>query len=298
MGSTANNCKAMNTRRILLVILGGFPGLAAVHADSTIDTVDRYSYGANIGWVNWKHDPSAPEGASLEPYLLRGRIYAANVGWIDLGDGVPDDGVFYSHTNGDWGVNHDGTGGLSGWAYGANIGWVRFDQGWKSPPRVDMKTGAMSGYAYGANVGWIGLDGLTTGVDEGTDSDGDGIADAWEFEMLADAGLTADLGIMDATSDSDGDGTSDLDEYAADTNPFDPGDWFRITSFVPDFTTSDVDLAWTHSPRRVYSVHSSTDLVTFVLEEDGILAGSTTLSMGSLPARLFFQVESGIPLAP
>lgn len=288
----------MKTTSILLAALGGVLALGMAHADSTIDSTDRHSYGANIGWLNWKYDPSAPEGASVEPYLLRGMVYAANLGWIDLGDGAPDDGVFYFHTSGDWGVNHDGSGGLSGWAYGANIGWVLFDQGWKSPPRIDMKTGAMTGYAYGANVGWVGLDGLITEIDEGADTDGDGIADAWEYEMLAAAGLAADLSTMTATSDSDGDGTSDLDEYAGDTDPFDAGAWLRITSFVPDFTTGDADLAWTYSPRRIYSVSSSTDLQTSSLEEDGICAGSTTISKGTLPARIFFQVESGIPLAP
>lgn len=283
-----------------LLALCGVVGATTAHADSTVHTSDRHAYGANVGWTNWKWDPATPEGASLEPYLLRGRIYAGNVGWIDLGDGAPADGIFYAQTGGEWGVNHDGSGGLSGWAYGANIGWVLFDPSQKAPPRVDLASGALTGYAYGANVGWINLEGVVTCVGEGTDSDSDAIADSWEYEMLAADGQSADLTILTSTGDADGDGVSDVDEYAADTNPFDPLEVLRITSVVPDVPLGEVELSWgTWSPRRVYTVNSSPDLQIWSLEMDDLFADTLTLVKGTpLPSALFFQVESAIPLCP
>jgi hypothetical protein len=71
--------------------------------------------------------------------------------------------VAYSNgSSADFGVNLDSSGYLSGFAYGANIGWINFQ--WHTPsdletdrPRINLSNGAFTGYAYGANVGWINL---------------------------------------------------------------------------------------------------------------------------------------------
>ena len=260
-------------------------------AGSTIDPTTRHGYGANIGWTDWQYDTAAPDGVTVETYLLHGKIYAANVGWIDTGNGTPAGGVQYSQTGGEWGVNHDGAGNLSGYAYGANIGWIFFDASIASPPRVDLGTGKMTGYAYGANVGWIGLDGITTSFGPGTDSDGDGIADSWEYEMLAAAGLPANLGTLGA-GDSDGDGTSDADEFEADTDPFEAGEVLRITDFV--LTSGAVALQWTHSPRRLYQVKSSPDLLTWTDEGAPTLLDAASVATGAATKK-FFKVEASLP---
>ena len=186
--------------------------------------------------------------------------HAANVGWIDTGNGTPAGGVQYSQTGGEWGVNHDGAGNLSG-------------------------------YAYGANVGWIGLEGITTSFGPGTDSDGDGIADSWEYEQLAAAGLPANLGTLGA-ADSDGDGTSDADEFDADTDPFDPDEVLRITNFTRAVLSAG--LQWTHSPRRIYQVKSSPDLLTWTDEGAPTLLDAASVATGGVP-RLFFKVEASLP---
>jgi hypothetical protein len=290
----------MKPTTLLLALLGSTLGVQVSLADSTIHTGSQHGYGANIGWTDWKWDTVAPEGATLEPYLMRGKIYAANVGWIDLGDGAPDDGVQYSLASGDLGVNHDGTGVLTGYAYGANIGWVTFGSSPTAPSLVDVSTGLLSGHAYSANAGWISLDGIKTCVDEGTDFDADTIADAWEYEQLAADGQPADLTILTLGGDSDGDGVSDEDEYAADTDPFDATDYMTITSMVPDGGAGTVDLTWaTWSSRRAYSVNSSTDLVTWTPEITDLFAASYTVTPGSpLPLKMFFQVESAVHLCP
>lgn len=160
-----------------------FAGLAA--ADSTVDSTQRHAYAANGGWLNWKWDTSSPEGAVVTESLLSGFIYSSNFGWIHLGNGSPSNGYRYSQTDGEFGVNHDGSGQLTGLAYGANIGWINFD--WDAgdnpnEPRINLTTGAFTGYAYGANVGWIKLDAsatafLETDTLDCPDSDSDGIAD-------------------------------------------------------------------------------------------------------------------------
>ena len=290
----------MKRTTLLLAVLGSTLGVQVSLADSTIHTGLQHGYGANIGWADWKWDTVTPEGATLEPYLMRGKIYAANVGWIDLGDGAPDDGVQYSLVSGDWGVNHDGTGVLTGYAYGANIGWISFGSSPTAPSLVDVATGLLSGHAFSANVGWISLDGIKTCVDEGADVDADTIADAWEFEQVAGDGQPADLTILTLGGDADGDGVSDEDEYAADTNPFDSLDRLQITSMVPHSGLGEVELTWgPWSSRRAYAVNSSTDLQTWILEMDDVFADTlTVLKSSPLPPKLFFQVESAVHLCP
>ena len=68
-----------------------------------------------------------------------------------------------------------------------------------------------------ANCGWINLgDGSfavqTDTIAPGIDTDGDGMADAFEYQYFGSLA-------MNGTADSDGDGMSDLQEYLEGTNP-------------------------------------------------------------------------------
>ncbi|MFM2141899.1 MAG: hypothetical protein RLZZ476_443, partial [Verrucomicrobiota bacterium] len=146
--------------------------LLASPVTTTITPANRFTYAANFGWLNWRTNPLATDAPVIETTLLHGRVYSANVGWIDLGDGTPSALTgSYTQTGGDVGVNHDGAGNLSGYAYGANIGWIYFDPTIASPPRVNLTTGAFSGYAYSANCGWLHLGGITTRLHPGPDLD-------------------------------------------------------------------------------------------------------------------------------
>src|SRR5919108_2764495 len=101
----------MMKKLYLLSSLMTLIGFTLVHAQSTIDSTYAYSWGANIGWTNWK--PDTTNGVSVGEYVCSGYVYGANVGWINLGSGTPTKGVYYQNlTASDFGVNQDGLGNL------------------------------------------------------------------------------------------------------------------------------------------------------------------------------------------
>ena len=273
----------------------------AASAQSTISASNNYAYDANAGWLNCR--ATTVDGVVVGGACLTGHIYAANYGWIDLGNGAPANGYAYSNTTaGDCGVNHDGTGTLTGYGYGANIGWINF--GWagaNDPNRAhfDLSSGQFLGYAYSANVGWInlGTDTLTTSTVAYPDSDHDGIADAWEMQHFGNL-TTAGIG-----TDHDGDGQSDAAEYAADTDPNNPADFLRVVSQNYNALRPEVTLQFsTTRPTRSYTIQTSTTLGTgdWALTGTSFLADSGTattklLTFSSGPRR-FFRVVAQPPL--
>ena len=85
---------------------------AVLRAGTSIDPVNRYAYGANIGWLNGVADTN--NGAVMGDYVCSGFFYSANVGWINLGSGSPTNGIQYQNLSAsDFGVNNDGLGNLS-----------------------------------------------------------------------------------------------------------------------------------------------------------------------------------------
>ena len=279
-------------------------GLAPAAAQTTINATNKYAYGANTGWINFRGDVT--NGVRIGEAYLSGSAYGANFGWMNLGDGTPVNGHTYSNTSAaDCGVNHDGAGNLTGYAYGANISWINF--GWAASndpnrPRFDLLSGQFLGYAYSANTGWINLGSgsLATDTIVSPDTDSDGIADAWEFQKFGNLSL-AGIG-----TDTDGDGESDAAEYAADTNPNSAADFLRVISQTYNGTMTQVTLQFaTTRPTRLYRIESSTTLLntgpgawatagtTFLADP-----GTTTtkiVSFGTINAR-FFRAVAEKPL--
>jgi hypothetical protein len=266
---------------------------------TTINPVNKFAYGANIGWMDWRGDTNS--GAVIGEYVCSGYIYAANVGWINLGSGAPANGIQYQNNSAtDYGVNQDGLGNLRGFAYGANIGWINFEN--NGAPKLDLKTGRLSGSIYSANCGWISLSNafafVQTVIAPGADTDGDGIVDAWERQRFGN------LTTANASSDADNDGQSDLQEYLADTNPNDGNDNLRITaqSFSSGGTTAV--LTWKSAPTRCYFIQKNLDLNTSLWLDSGlgIIAPDGTLTMRMFadtaePMR-FYRVQAVKPLSP
>ncbi len=271
-----------------------------VSAATTINPANPYAYGANFGWINARGDVA--NGAVIGEYVCSGYIYAANVGWIHLGGGVPANGIQYENNSGtDYGVNRDGLGNLRGYAYGANIGWLNFEN--TGGAKVDLLTGKLSGHAWSANCGWISLSNAvahvqTDTIAPGADTDGDGMADAWELTY------TNSLGAFTAVTDSDGDGAADAKEYLGDTSPLDPNDRLVITSaaFAPGGTNAS--LTWLSKPTRFYHLQKTLNLALPGWLDSGLgwIApdGATTTRAfddTNAPAR-FYRVQAIRPLAP
>src|SRR5580765_7874499 len=120
---------------ILLSVLLAISGTGISQASAIADA-SRYSYGANLGWLDWNAGPS---NAVINGSVCSGWIYSANCGWISLGSGTPTNGVSYVNASADdFGVNCDAVGNLRGFAYGANIGWINFEA--QGAPRIDLST--------------------------------------------------------------------------------------------------------------------------------------------------------------
>jgi hypothetical protein len=121
-----NRITNLQLTALALVSAFSLQPLALVLAATTVDSANQYAWGANVGWMDGRGDVA--NGAVIGEYVCAGYLYAANLGWISLGDGSPASGVQYQNASaGDYGVNRDSLGNLRGYAWGANIGWVAFE---------------------------------------------------------------------------------------------------------------------------------------------------------------------------
>jgi hypothetical protein len=306
-------------KRMIILLLSSFifhPS-SFVSAASTISTNNSFAYGANIGWMDWRGDETnncvgCTNGVIVGEYVLRGYIYAANVGWISLGNGSPSNGIQYANNStNDFGVNNLGDGELRGFGYGANIGWIIFTNRSAAGllasaeiPRFDLVTGRFSGYAYSANCGWISLSNAfasvkTDSCQPGADSNANGLPDAWELQNFGFLGVNPN-------ADPDGDGMSNLQEYLAGTNPNDGNDYLRITAISANSAGSTSTVTWTSRPTRLYQVQSRDSLTSgswatntppgLVSPDVGTL--TTRSAPGSATSNRFFRVQAIQPLKP
>jgi hypothetical protein len=294
-------------KKLLLLLSACFAAAVPALPNSTINNTNAYSYGANIGWMNWR--PSAATGVVIGEYVCSGWIYAANVGWINMGSGFPANQIQYSNASGtDFGVNYmieatsPGMAKLRGLAYGANIGWINFEP--TGNPRLRFSDGRMEGYAWSANCGWINLgDGTfavqTDSVTPGHDSDADGMADAFEFIHFAGLGANPN-------ADSDGDGMTDLEEYLNGTNPLQSTDRLRVTQFSTNAGGTSSLITWTTTPSRLYRIEFKNDMIAVDWTADPAFsiitpdAGSLTQRpiTAASSARRFYRVRAIRPLMP
>jgi hypothetical protein len=286
-------------RLIFLVLAAGV--VSHAQSASTIDAANRYAYGANIGWLDWRGDSN--NGAVIGDYVCSGYIYSANVGWINLGSGSPTNGIHYQNLSAsDFGVNQDGLGNLRGYAYGANVGWIAFED--TGAPKVDLFTGNLSGYVWSANCGLISLSNAVAYVQTDTISPGamdtNGLPIAWEMIYFGQTGV-------DPTADPDHDGMSNLQEYQAGTNPNDAKDNLRIAASGVSFVGgNDNDtLVWTSHPTRQYRIQQRTNLVSPTWVDAGVLLSpdsgtntTRTLQFSGPASQRFLRIQAVKPLTP
>ena len=279
-----------------LLLLASLPLAPRLRAGTTTDPVNRYAYGANIGWTDWTGDTN--HGAVIGNYLCSGYIYAGNVGWINLGNGSPANGIRYQNNSAtDFGVNHDGLGNLRGFAYSPNIGWINFEA--TGNPTVDLRSGVLRGHLWSANCGWIPLTNAFGMLQTDTLSPGaldtNGLPVAWELSYFGHLGLNPN-------ADPTGKGMTLAQDYVAGTNPNDHTDTLRILTqaFSPDGLHAA--LTWATVPPRAYYIEKATTLAPANWADSGLGlitpdGASTTRSLSDTGAfSRFYRVRAALPL--
>jgi hypothetical protein len=271
-------------------------------AATTIDAVNKYAYGANIGWMDWSGGTGeTATGVVIGAYVCSGYIYSANVGWINLGSGTPANGIQYQNNSAtDFGVNQDGLGNLSGYAYGANIGWITFEQTY-GLPMINMITGAMSGYIWSANCGWISLNNAYAYVQTDTISPGalapDGLPIAW---LLTYFGTTN----VNANSDPTGKGMTVAQDYLAGMNPKQAGSVLKTTQAEFSSEGTSTTLTWDSVAGRYYYIEETSSLGSANWTTNGVglispQGSSTTSTITDIDApNRFYRIQAVMPLTP
>lgn len=97
----------------------------------------------------------------------------------------------------------------------------------------------------------------------GTDSNGDGIPDAWELAFLATIGSNLSLSDLNASLDLLHDGRTLMQEYLLGAAVFDPGDPFAVRIVGPK--SSSPTLEFPTVTGRTYAVLGSTNLLQWAV---------------------------------
>ncbi len=144
------------TAVLFIFILVGYSMSAifvlASETNGTIDSISKYAWGENIGWIDF----GASQGAvAVTDSALTGYAWSETAGWISLNCSNTS-----SCATVDYKVSNDNEGALSGYAYGENIGWIQFNPA-GGGVNIDS-SGNFSGYAWGENTGWIVFNCSTT----------------------------------------------------------------------------------------------------------------------------------------
>lgn len=122
----------------------------------------------------------------------------------------------------------------------------------------------------------------------GIDSDGDGIPDAWELQLIAGLGDGKTLADINPDDDSDGDGLSNLLEYLAGTYAFDPQDGFAL-SIVSTQDDRPV-LEFLAIRGRDYEIQGSADLQSW----SRMAFTFTTDAAGMSPREVFRAADTRV----
>jgi hypothetical protein len=106
----------MKINKLFLIFLAIFLPIIVLASttDGTIDSVYKYSWGENIGWLNFgTNTGDVYNEVRITDTILTGYVWSPNYGWINL---APIKS----------GVKNNSEGTLSGYAWGENLGWINF----------------------------------------------------------------------------------------------------------------------------------------------------------------------------
>ena len=123
---------------------------------------------------------------------------------------------------------------------------------------------------------------------QGIDSDGDGLADWYEYNHNGSSTT------MDPNEDSDGDGLNNLDESRAGTSPTDPSAQFIITQ--TETNNEGMELTWQSELGQTYRITYSDDLINdgFTQTLKSNIAATPPLNQFTVPTdstHTFYRIE-------
>jgi len=156
-------------------LMGGLVTLAVAQSNIDNTVPDKYAWGENVGWTNWRDANSGTQGVNVGNKVLAGYIWGENIGWLNVGNGSPGgpNGQYANTTGADFGINVNSDGTLHGYAWGENVGWINLDGGAAaSPPQParilcatppSQPLARLTGFAWGENIGWVNLSVVTAG---------------------------------------------------------------------------------------------------------------------------------------
>ena len=141
-----------------MTLLLGLPFFSSASmTNGTIDSVYKYAWSNNIGWINFAPtgDAGRYQGLVITDSSVTGYAWSKEYGWINFGP-------FLNNTGG--GVKNTNAGILSGYAWSEKLGWVNFSG------VVINSSGQFTGMASGDLVGTINFN-LTRCTDCGVKTD-------------------------------------------------------------------------------------------------------------------------------
>jgi len=146
--------------KIILIVFFFF-SFIIVFAATNIDSTYRYAWNDVIGWVDFY----ATDNINVSSTQLTGYA-SSSVGFIALDCATSPSGDICGTS--DFKVLKDGTGGLSGYAWNDNIGWLNFSgtttQDQAYGVSVDPSSGDFSGWAWNDAVGWFSFNCSNSGA--------------------------------------------------------------------------------------------------------------------------------------
>jgi hypothetical protein len=126
-----------------------------------------------------------------------------------------------------------------------------------------------------------------------SDSDGDTMADGWEYLR----GLNP-TNAADAMQNPDHDAMNNRDEYIADTDPLNAGSCLRITA-VSNGTSRTI--CFNSSSNRIYSLWWRTDLDSGSWKpcDDGFarigIGGADSMTDTNTAGRIYYRIQAALP---
>ena len=284
-------------RRATICLLLGVLGMAvSAMGQTTIHATNKWAWSTGAGWINCRtvvtNDGVVSTNAvCVGQYVLWGYMYSPTVGWIDLGRGSPTNLTNYSNlTASDYGVNIDGKGHLTGYAWNESAGWINFS--WTNnpdaakAPKISLLTGVFCGYAWNSSLGWINLSNTsarlqTTAMATPTNQDlnANNVPDGWEVQNFGER--TNFSGIYNY--------------YVADIGSTQEN--LEMTDFI--LSGTNFQLTWDNQSTRIYYIDWKTNIVqpgwpnTLGPYASGNTSATQTLNTAR--TQCFYRVRVSLP---